>query len=78
MYRILSQCGARVRKSLEGLDYFVAEGGRAFITLQDILQMLLLYEAILLDSFEDFQALLLQSKQYLRTDYKVLECSHTD
>ncbi|VDI13539.1 Hypothetical predicted protein [Mytilus galloprovincialis] len=36
MFRILSECSATVRKSLEGLDYFVAEGSRGFQDLQDI------------------------------------------
>ena len=30
IYRILSVCGATVRKSLQGLDYFAAEGGKGF------------------------------------------------
>ncbi|CAC5381236.1 unnamed protein product [Mytilus coruscus] len=40
MYRILTQCGAQVRTSLEGIDYFVAEGGRAIRTIIDILNEL--------------------------------------
>ena len=28
MYKILNDCSALVRKSIEGLDYYVAEGGR--------------------------------------------------
>ncbi|XP_076112384.1 uncharacterized protein LOC143080426 [Mytilus galloprovincialis] len=71
MFKILAQCGAKVRKSLEGLDYFVAEGGRAFITFQDVLDKLLTYDAISPDDHKSFQALFLQSKQYLRTDYKI-------
>ncbi|XP_076088864.1 uncharacterized protein LOC143059267 [Mytilus galloprovincialis] len=71
MFKILAQCGARVRKSLEGLDYFVAEGGRAFITFQDVLDKLLTYDAISPHDHKSFQALFLQSKQYLRTDYKI-------
>ncbi|XP_022810451.1 uncharacterized protein LOC111347474 [Stylophora pistillata] len=30
MLRVLSECSASVRKSLQGLDYFAAEGARAF------------------------------------------------
>ncbi|CAH3171398.1 unnamed protein product, partial [Porites evermanni] len=30
MLRILSQCSASVRKSLQGLDYYAADGTRAF------------------------------------------------
>ncbi|XP_063446753.1 uncharacterized protein LOC134726283 [Mytilus trossulus] len=75
MLKILAQCGAKVRKSLEGLDYFVAEGGRAFITFQDVLDKLLTYDAISPDDHKSFQALFLQSKQYLRTDYKVQQAT---
>lgn len=71
MYRILSECGAKVRTSLEGLDYFVAEGGRAFVTLQNVLDKLFQYEVITLGTYKDYQALLFQSKQYLRTDFKI-------
>ena len=30
MLRILSSCAATVRKSLQGLDYIAADGGKAF------------------------------------------------
>ena len=30
MLHILSACSATVRKSLQGLDYFAADGGKAF------------------------------------------------
>lgn len=30
MFKILSECTATMRKSLEGLDYYLAEGVRAF------------------------------------------------
>lgn len=30
MLRVLAECSASVRKSLQGLDYFAAEGARAF------------------------------------------------
>lgn len=32
LYRILDVCSASVRKSLQGLDYFVAQGAKAFKT----------------------------------------------
>ena len=37
MTRILSECSASVRKSLQGLDYFAAEGARAFDDLRGCL-----------------------------------------
>ena len=33
MRRVLSECSASVRKSFQGLDYFAAEGARAFDNL---------------------------------------------
>ncbi|CAC5385941.1 unnamed protein product [Mytilus coruscus] len=44
MYRIIAQCGAKVRTSLEGIDYFVAEGSLAFSTLSNILEELVQIE----------------------------------
>ena len=38
MLRILSECSASVRKSLQGLDYFAAEGARAFGDLASIVE----------------------------------------
>ena len=38
MLRILSECSASVRKSLQGLDYVAAEGSRAFDTLGDVVE----------------------------------------
>ena len=36
MLRILSSCSATVRKSLQGLDYFTADGAKAFDDLLSI------------------------------------------
>ena len=44
MLRILSQCSASVRKSLQGLDYFAAEGAKAFDDLCAILESALALE----------------------------------
>ena len=38
MLRVLSECSASVRKSLQGLDYFAAEGSRAFDDLTVIIR----------------------------------------
>lgn len=76
MYRILSQCGAKVRTSLEGIDYFVAEGSRAFTTLADILDELVQIGVLNQQQSKDAASLLLQCKQYLRTDFKArIVCS---
>ena len=66
MLRILSSCTATVRKSPQGLDYFAAEGAKAF---NDLLQ--------LVARTGDRQWVvrceqaLKEGKQYLKTDYKV-------
>lgn len=71
MYRILSECGAQIRTSLEGIDYFIAEGGRAFRTILDTLEELLKFQVLNQQEKKDFSALFLQCKQYLRADFKV-------
>ncbi|CAC5391746.1 unnamed protein product [Mytilus coruscus] len=40
MYKILNDCAASVRKCVEGLDYYVAEGGKAFQDLVIIIEKL--------------------------------------
>ena len=40
MLRILAKCKASVRKSLQGLDYFAAEGARAFEDLESLVHQL--------------------------------------
>lgn len=71
MYRILSECGAQIRTSLEGIDYFIAERGRAFRTILDALEELLKFQVLNQQEKKDFSALFLQCKQYLRADFKV-------
>lgn len=71
MYRILSECGAQIRTSLEGIDYFIAEGGRAFRTILDTLEELLKFQVLNQQEKKDFSALFLQCKQYLRADFKI-------
>ena len=36
-YQVLSACVASVRRRMEGIDYYVAEGGRAFQDIEEIL-----------------------------------------
>lgn len=71
MYRILSECGAQIRTSLEGIDYFIAEGGRAFRTILEALEELLKFQVLNQQEKKDFSALFLQCEQYLRADFKV-------
>ena len=43
MRRVLSECSASVRKSLQGLDYFAAEGARAFDNLISLVRQVGLF-----------------------------------
>ena len=67
MFRILQSCTATIRKSLEGLDYYLAEGGRSFDDLINIVDSLEKDE----DRAQRLRELLLGAKRYLKTDYKV-------
>ena len=71
MFRILSECSATIRKSLEGLDYYVAEGVRAFQDIQAVLDELKRASLLSADEYKQHVDLLLESKRYLKTDYKV-------
>ncbi|CAB4040733.1 Hypothetical predicted protein, partial [Paramuricea clavata] len=74
LFRILSEaCVASVRKSLQGLDSYAAEGGRGFDDLTSLLDTLMQYGANdpeihkLKDSLKHL-------KQYIKSDYKI-HCS---
>ena len=64
--RILSSCTTTIRKSLQGPDYFAAEGAKAF---NDLLQLV----ARTGDRqwVVRWEQALKEKKQYLKTDYKV-------
>jgi len=71
MLRILAECKASVRKSLQGLDYFAAEGTRAFEDLESLVRQLselgLGKESDAIDNQS-----LKTAKLYLKGDFKVL------
>ena len=70
MLRILSSCSATVRKSLQGLDYFAADGASAF----DELRKLLTKVSDLVKNDETirrWQESLKDGKRYLKGDFKV-------
>ena len=73
LFRILSEaCVASVRKSLQGLDSYAAEGGRGFDDLLALLDTLVQYganEAAITELKENLRRL----KQYIKSDYKVKE-----
>ncbi|XP_076086616.1 uncharacterized protein LOC143057233 isoform X2 [Mytilus galloprovincialis] len=66
MYKILSECSAAVRKSVEGVDYYVAEAGEAFRELENIVNQIPMNN----DGKETIENLL-KAKHYLKTDYKM-------
>ena len=71
MLRILSECSASVRQSLQGLDYFAAEGARAFGDLASIVENV----SLLRDDGGEWSARIMDTlkagKLYLKSDYKV-------
>ena len=70
MLRILSECAATVRKSLQGLDYFAADGLKAFEDLTKLVKGMI---AVGLEQEweHDVQDFLKAAKMYLKGDYKV-------
>lgn len=71
MYRILFECGAQIRTSLEGIDYFIAEGGHAFRTILDALEELLKFQVLnqqekktSLPSFSNVNSIFVQISRY--------------
>ena len=71
LFRILSEaCVASVRKNLQGLDNYAAEGACGFNDLLSLLDTLLKYganEAVIAELKNKFRYL----KQYIKRDYKV-------
>ena len=71
LFRILSEaCVASVRKNLQGLDSYAAEGARGFDDLLSLLDTLVKYganEAVIAELKDNFRYL----KQYIKSDYKV-------
>lgn len=71
MVRILSECSASVRKSLQGLDYFAADGSRAFDELLALVPKVVEYGAADRDWEEKTTENLKAARLYLKGDYKV-------
>ena len=68
--RILSACSASVRKSLQGLDYFISEGGKAFDDLLKLVDQLIDF-GIESNVAQNLQRGLKSAKSYLKSDFKV-------
>ena len=73
--RVLSECSASVRKSLQGLDYLAADGSRAFDTLADIVEVLSSKADGGKKWADEMRETLKEGKFYLKGDYKVKICS---
>ncbi|VDI67385.1 Hypothetical predicted protein [Mytilus galloprovincialis] len=67
LYKILNDCSASVRKCIEGLDYYVAEGGRSFLDLENIIEKLEITD----ERKKEMISCLLSGKSYLKSDFKV-------
>ena len=68
MLRVLSSCAATVRKSLQGLDYIAADGGKAFDQLIEMVLKLSNDDRVWVSRM---QKVLKETKQYIKGDYKV-------
>jgi len=69
MSRILLACAATERRSLQGLDYYHAEGAKAFDELREVVSQLELvrgHEWAFLQ-----EKALRESKQYIKSDFRV-------
>ena len=67
---VLSACRASVRKSLQGLDYFISEGGKAFNDLLKLVDKLIDF-GIPSNVAQDLQRGLKSGKSCLKSDFKV-------
>ena len=65
--RILSECPASVRKSLQGLDYIAAGGAKSFDDLSELINQ----TVNTVDPETALQEKLKAAKLYLKGDYKV-------
>ena len=73
MLRILSACSATVRKSLQGLDYTAAAGAKGFDELCTLVERLE-DKGLSKGTAKCWERSLKESKQYLKSDYKVKLC----
>lgn len=70
--RVLSVCSASVRHSLRGLDYFSADGSKAFDEVQEIIEKLGDDHGKGLTWAKKQNEMLKIAKRYLKSDYKVM------
>lgn len=72
LHRILNTCSASVRKSLQGLDYFSADGAKSFDDLEDVVQKIGDNGSVGLSWAKEKKEKLKVAKRYLKGDYKVI------
>ena len=75
LYRILTLCSASTRTSLQGLDYFSAEGSKSFDDLIAIVSKLGDVYGVGLTWSKECSKKLKLAKRYLKSDYKVIVVS---
>lgn len=74
LMKVMSEaCLASIRKCLQGLDYYVADGGKAFDDLQEVVDRLLTANAVTPSKAENMKTRLKDAKHYIKTEYKVKE-----
>jgi hypothetical protein len=71
--RILNVCSASIRKSLQGLDYFTADGAKAFDDVQEVIEKLGHEYGQGHTWVKNMNRKLKIAKRYLKSDYKVCE-----
>ena len=72
LMKVMSEaCLASIRKCLQGLDYYVADGGKAFDDLQEVVDRLLKANALTPSKAENIKTRLKDAKHYIKTEYKV-------
>ena len=72
LMKVMSKaCLASIQKCLQGLDYSVAEGGKAFDDLETVVDRLLAVSAVSVAEAESFKKSLKDGKQYVKSEFKV-------
>ena len=71
-FKVLDECSAMVKKSIEGLDKFVMEGSRGFGELEAMLNPLANQD----EEVRLLKERLQEGKRYLKSEYKVCYIMH--
>ena len=70
--KVMSEaCLASIRKCLQGLDYYIAEGGKAFDDLETVVDRLLAVSAVSVAEAGSLKKSLKDGKQYVKSEFKV-------